>query len=154
MKKIIFLSGMFVAMTASAQFRYEDFKPLHDLEASWEMKTRRGAVIEQWTKANDSLLLGKGFLVVDKDTVPQETVELRYSNGVITYTPSVREQNSGLPVTFTLVSVTDGKYVFENREHDFPQVISYQVGDRTLRASIGGSTKEGYQEIPYNFVKQ
>ena len=82
------------------------------------------------------------------DTIPQETVQLKISNGIITYTSTVANQNNQQPVTFTLVKTENGKYIFENKAHDFPQQISYHLIDNnTLNASISGTAKDKFSEI-------
>ncbi len=38
--------------------------------------------------------------------------------------------------SFVRVAVMDGAWIFENREHDFPQRIGYRVEGNSLRAYI------------------
>lgn len=139
--------------TASAQFKQSDFKALHGLEKCWEMKNRKGFLIEQWTKLNDSLLTGKSYQVSDKDTVMLETVQLKYENGIITYTPTVPGENAGKPVTFTLVSISNlTDYLFENKQHDYPQQIIYKLGDYALKVTTRALNDTPEKERHFNFA--
>jgi hypothetical protein len=138
-----------------AQYQQEDFKKLHDLQGGWVMKTKKGLLVEQWTIVNDSLLTSRSYIINGKDSTALETVQLSYSNGSINYTPSVPNQNGGLPVNFRLVSIENGsEFGFENKEHDFPQRIIYRLGKKTLNASISGETSSGFKEQQFNFTRQ
>ena len=58
------------------------------------------------------------------------------------YIPTVKNQNNGEPVSFKLVSGKNGEFVFENKQHDFPQRIIYRnPNPDSLYARI-----EGYQQ--------
>jgi hypothetical protein len=138
-----------------AQFNTREFKPLHLLTGKWKMETKKGFLYEHWYTVNDSTLQNKSYRVNGTDTLPQETVELKISNGAITYTSTVAGQNNQRPVTFTLVSNHDGKYIFENKGHDFPQQISYQLKDaNTLIASISGKVDNNFREIPFIYKRE
>jgi hypothetical protein len=93
----------------------------------------------------------KSYRVSGKDTIPEETVELKLSNGKITFTPTVRNQNQDRPVEFTLISIEGTKFTFENKGHDFPQQIIYHIMDSQLHVIINGNTKDGFREIPFEF---
>ncbi len=136
-----------------AQFKLENFRPLYSLQQSWQMKNRKGYLIEQWTKVNDSLLTSKSFQITDKDTVMMETVQLKFSGGTITYTPTVPDQNAGKPVTFTLISINEGQYRFENKSHDYPQQIIYQPGEKTLYVITRALNDPPEKERHFNFSR-
>ena len=138
-----------------AQYTMKDFKPLQGLVGSWKMITKKGALYEHWLRFNDTLLQNKSYRVNGMDTIPQETVQLKILNGIITYTSTVANQNNQQPVTFTLVKTENGKYIFENKAHDFPRQISYHLIDNnTLNASISGTAKDKFSEILFNFKRE
>lgn len=139
---------------ASGQFTQKDFAPLHQLQGSWKMQTRQGWLFEQWKLADDSTMESQSFTVNGADTVLQETAILSLKNGMITYSPTVSNHNDGLPVTFTLAVLHNGDYAFENKEHDFPQRINYQLKGNRLTVTISGNTASGFREIPYHFVRE
>lgn len=140
--------------TGYAQYNMKHFIPLHGLRGTWKMETKKGFLYEQWYTVNDSLLQNKGYRVNGSDTLPQETVQLKISGGAITYTSTVANQNNQQPVTFTLVKNDNGKYIFENTAHDFPQQISYELKDaNTLDAVISGRINDKYREISFYFTR-
>lgn len=145
----------FVTENLYAQYTMKDFMPLQGLKGSWKMTTNKGTLYEHWQAVNDSVLHNKSFRVNGRDTIPQETVELKLFNGSITYNSVVANQNRQQAVTFTLVSTKNGEFVFENKAHDFPQLISYHLVDNeTLIAKISGTIKEKHNEIVFNFKRE
>jgi len=115
------------------------------LIGTWENKTAEGSLYETWTKVNNTELYGKSYFLRDKDTMLFETVQLIEKEQRLYYVVSVVDQNNELPVSFASTTITNNKLVFENLEHDFPQVISYtKVNNDSLFAEISG-TKNGKQ---------
>jgi hypothetical protein len=137
-------------ITACAQtFSEKDFKTLHGLVGLWKMETSRGVIYEEWKLENDHLLKGRSYKLNNTDTVVLEQVRLFLKGNTITYSPLVSKQNNGQEVPFQLISNADKRYVFENKEHDFPQRVIYQLGsNNVLQARIEG-TKNGKQMGSY-----
>ena len=153
---VTLFSVIFFAVQTGAQtFSLQDFAPLYGLQGAWGLSTKRGGMLhEVWQIKNMQYLQSKSFIVRDKDTIPQESVQLRYQDGRITYTSTVPNQNAGQAVTFTLVSHTGGEYIFENKAHDFPQRIVYRVpADSTLDVYIEGPSSGSVKKIPYPFKR-
>lgn len=145
----------FAEQTSAQSFTLQDFASLYGLQGAWGLSTKRGGLLhEVWQIQNMQYLQSKSFMVRDKDTIPQESVQLRYQDGRITYTSTVPNQNAGQPVTFTLVSHAGGEYIFENKAHDFPQRIVYRVpADSTLDVYIEGPSSGSVKKIPYPFKR-
>jgi len=153
------LAALFVlaAPVPAQQWTLADFKELYRVEGSWEMKKSDLRIEETWVKKNDTLLESTAY-EYDKEGRKglQETVQLALSGNQILYIPVARNQNGGAPVIFKLVSNLKGRYVFENREHDFPQQIIYHFRNNNhIDASINGKTPRGFRQIdfPYQRVK-
>lgn len=130
--------------TAHAQaFTEIQFKPLHSLVGTWKMETARGVLYEAWQLSSNHQLAGKSYRIRNTDTVLLEQVDLRFKDGNILYIPVVRGQNNEQPVIFRLISITDDRYVFENKEHDYPQRVIYSILSKdSVHARIEG-TKNG-----------
>ena len=65
-----------------------------------------------------------------------ETLYLENFNDQWAYIAVPKKQNITL---FALVSTEKNNYIFENREHDFPQRLVYKFdGDKTLHVSVEG----------------
>lgn len=145
------------ALTTSAQqFSDKDFKALYLLEGLWKMETGRGAIYEEWHKKDENKLTGKSYRINNADTVVMERIELFISGNEIVYSPVVTGQNNQQAVPFKLISNTDGRYVFENKEHDFPQRVIYNlVSKDAVHARIEGmrNGQERGSDFKYSRVK-
>lgn len=112
------------------------------LIGTWENKTTRGSIYESWKKVRRNELTGKSFILKDRDTVVLENIQLVRKNNILTYIPTVNGQNNNQPVSFPLISKSEKKLVFENKSHDFPQLISYtRITGDSLVAEISGISK-------------
>lgn len=147
MIKAILLITLIAAMhSAMAQsWSVKDFTPLHGLAGLWKMESSRGAIYEEWQIQNDHTINGKSYKINNGDTLVLERVSLFLEGERIVYQPTVTNQNDGKAVQFALVSTKDQRYIFENKEHDFPQRVIYHVtAGNSLHARIEG-TKNGKQ---------
>ncbi len=130
MNRYFFLALLFVTATAFIQshhFKNEVFERLYKLEGKWIMKTKKGAVGEEWTKVNKDYLQNRGYMIRGNDTIVTERVALTNTGTGIFYTSTVADQNDQKPVAFRLTSSENDVFVFENAQHDYPKRISYQM---------------------------
>ena len=115
------------------------------LIGTWENKTPRGTIYETWTKISTDEFSGESYFLKDRDTIVFETIRLVQGQDGLFYIPIVKNQNDGLPVRFALQTISDSILVFENAQHDFPQIISYtKISADSLVAEISG-TKNGLE---------
>ena len=120
------------------------------LIGTWENKTPKGSIYETWSKASDNELTGKSYIVKEQDTIVFEKIRLVQEQDGLFYIPTVKNQNDSLPVRFAAKTISETKLVFENPQHDFPQIISYtKINADSLVAEISGS-KNG-QELKQTF---
>lgn len=120
------------------------------LIGSWKNQSVKTLDIETWKKLNDSIFLGRSYSLKGTDTVSSEHIKLEQHAGKLYYIPTVKNQNDGKAVTFTLTSSDKKHLVFENPEHDFPQKITYtQISKDSLVAEITGTWKGKQKAIPF-----
>ncbi|OCK52951.1 hypothetical protein BA768_09940 [Chryseobacterium sp. CBo1] len=134
----------------------DDIKKTEWLIGTWENKTLKGTIYETWKKISDNELSGMSYIVKDKDTIVFETIRLVQEQEVLFYIPIVKNQNDGLPVRFTAKLISKNQMIFENLQHEFPQIISYTNTDtNTLVAEISGTKneQERKQTFPMKRVK-
>jgi len=146
MKMRLFLVAMVLIGLCSWTICFESYiKKAGWLIGTWENKTSRGSIYEAWVKVNDHEFSAKSYALKERDTMIFENIRLVQEEGKLFYVPTVKNQNGGLPVRFVLKTITDTTLVFENLQHDFPQVISYTKIDKDrLVAEISG-VKNGQQ---------
>jgi sarcosine oxidase delta subunit len=122
----------------------------------WENKSPEGIATEIWVKQNDTAYYGTSYFVIGKDTVSSETISLTQVGKDLFYIPTVKNQNNGKAVKFTLTTLSDNQLVFENPKHDFPQKISYKkISNDSLVAEISGilNGKQNSQLFPMKKMK-
>jgi hypothetical protein len=144
------------AMAQQPVYTVKEFKPLHGLTGLWKMDGKRGAIYEEWQMSGDNQLTGRSYKINKNDTMVLENVVISLQGNTIFYTPVVRDQNNQQPVPFKLISYNKNKYVFENKEHDYPQRVIYELASANeLRARIEGSKggKEMGSDFNYNRIK-
>lgn len=130
MNRYFLLALVFISATAflrSHQSKNQVFERLYRLEGKWIMKTKKGAIGEEWTRVNKDYLQNRGYMIRGNDTIVTERVALTNTGTGIFYTSTVADQNDQKPVAFRLTSFEKFVFVFENAQHDYPKRISYQL---------------------------
>lgn len=156
MKKKIVVASFSILIFCCWTIQKNNIKKAGWLVGTWENKTKKGSIYETWTKVNNTELLGKSYMLKEKDTVIFETVKLLQEKNNLFYIPTVKDQNNSMPVKFTLTKGTDKLLVFENPQHDFPQKISYtKINADSLVAQISGliNGKERQQTFPMKRIQ-
>ena len=126
------------------------------LIGTWENKTPEGNLYETWEKVNDKELFGKSYFLKNTDTVLFETVQLIQKENRLFYIVKTTGQNENLPVSFGSTDITEGRLNFENKEHDFPQRITYKkISSDSLFAEISGiqNGKDRKEAFPMKKIK-
>lgn len=140
--------------TVHAQDTGKPFSNLNLLSGKWSMETDKGMLYESWKKQNDSTFTGLSFRVSGRDSLVLEKMELVHRQGRILFIPTVPGQNDEKPVVFTLSKLEGGRYIFENKEHDFPSRIVYVLPkENILQAWIEGSVNGQIRRMDFSFKK-
>ena len=130
------------------------FKKLHALQGTWEMKTRKGAMYENWKLAGEKTMRGSSYKITGPDTLLLESVSLFWDKDGLYYVPTTENQNDRQPVTFTMSDADSNGVVFENRAHDFPKRIVYKlVSADSLHAYIDDGTAAKRSHYYYHRIK-
>ena len=139
MKFSIIAFAVCMAGVLTLSFTDDPMIALRNLDGAWIMKTKNGLLGETWTIKSAVELNSRGFAVRGRDTVLLETVTLiKRADGVF-YESLVVDQNDGKAIPFKLVSFDRGRFVFENKDHDYPTSIIYSfITSDSLVARIEG----------------
>src|SRR4051812_12706835 len=89
-----------LAFAKPARQSHAVFDQLYILEGKWVMKTKKGFIIEEWTKVDKDYLQSRGYSLRDKDTIINERVALRNTPEGIFYNSAVEEQNNKQSIAF------------------------------------------------------
>jgi hypothetical protein len=159
MIRSLLLVGSFLGIVStgySQSFTENDFKALQGLEGLWKMETGRGTIYEEWQTKTNNKMTGRSYRINNTDTIVMERIELYREGNDIVYSPVVSNQNNQQAVPFKLISITDGRYIFENKAHDFPQRVIYKIESKdAVHARIEGirNGQERGSDFRYSRVK-
>lgn len=106
---------------------------------------------EVWMKPAGGTMLGMARAVAKGQTREFEFMRLRQQGDDIFYTaiPSGQSETS-----FKLISWDNGKFVFANPQHDFPQRVIYQhQADGSLLARIEGEVNGKLRSVDFPFQR-
>lgn len=155
----ISVSGLVIVMSLMASIysckkSNPAFESLAQIQGTWVMRFDSSAVYEKWEKVNDTLYIGMSYEVSNGDSVLTETLQIISNDEGIFYIPTVSNQNEGKPVTFRMAEPEGNNFVFENPQHDWPTVISYEfLPGNKLKASVSGLVNDEMRSLDFDYVK-
>lgn len=155
MMKNLFLSiSLLVVCSFYVQAQNKTVNTFGFLVGKWEMKNKTGKVVEHWTKHRDSLTGTSYQFDAKGDSILTEAVVLKKIDGVWHYCVTGFEKGNEGKTNFKLVAWANNTFTFENKQHDFPQKISYQnKGKEELLAWIEGNINGKTRKISFPYVK-
>ncbi len=135
--------------------RYEKIEQLEWLLGTWTNEIGNEFSQETWSKENDSTYTAFSFTQVGEETVFAETMALEQKGEYLSLTVAVANEKEELPVTFKFTSSENEQFTFENKNHDFPQLIIYtNPAKDSLRAWIEGTVNGENKKEEFNFLKK
>jgi len=123
---------------------------LNWLAGCWKGNGSETDSLEQWMQPAGGLMLGISRTIKNGKVREYEFMRITEENGTLVYTaiPSGQKQAS-----FTLISDYDLEFVFENKEHDFPQRIVYKADNENLLARIEGVVNGQTRKLDYPMTR-
>jgi hypothetical protein len=113
------------------------------------METDRAEIFEEWIVSGETELTGKSFSIEAGDEYVSEILYLKKFGEQWAYVAVPEGQSITL---FALVEYTPKKFIFENKEHDFPQRIIYEFHkDGKLTAAIEGTVNGENKRKEFSF---
>ncbi len=126
-----------------------DLQELHWLVGQWKGQVGKNTYYENWKSTNHGTLEGSASMVNPQGkTTFTEVLRIDKIGSHVVYIAAVKKNH---PVLFTLIENSEDNnkptWLFENKEHDFPQRITYtrKAQDSTV-ARVEGVYK-GKKEI-------
>jgi hypothetical protein len=119
--------------------RTADVTALAWMAGCWRQSGEGRIVEEMWMAPEGDGMLGVSRTVAGGRIVDYEFLQIRVLDGRLAYIAKPARQPEA---SFAATSVGPREVVFENRSHDFPQVITYRLQpDGGLAARIEGQDK-------------
>jgi len=128
-----------------------ELSSLDPLVGQWQVQTKKSVVSESWRKVSDQSFEGLGN-TYDLAGVLKDSEELRLvqMQGTVFYLAKVK--HNPLPVAFALISCQNNRFRFENKDHDFPKQLDYQLlSTDSLQVDVSDGTEKGFR---LNFNRQ
>jgi hypothetical protein len=110
------------------------------LAGCWELRTQNRVTLEMWMPPAGGMMLGASRTVIGGAAREFEHLRITAHGDTLVYTsiPSGQRETD-----FRSTTVSAREIVFENRTHDFPQVIRYRrAGADSLIARIEGPGRD------------
>lgn len=152
MKNILGLIVLLSTLVLGSCYRptaRQAFSDLKLLEGDWT--TYEGSLFnESWEVINDSLLKGIGFSLLGPDTVFSEKLLLKREGDSVYYGAMTGTNNSY--VFFKLKEANYRNWVFQNPDHDYPNIITYAFGNDTLLEAITSNIR-GNKKITFKLKR-
>ncbi|WP_432222094.1 DUF6265 family protein [Flavobacterium sp. TMP13] len=150
------LSVLVVACQKEVSFDQNEIKKVEWLIGNWETQTEFGVLSESWKKINDSTFSGKShFINNTKDTVHHESIVLSEKNEKLMYQTIIKGENDDEPISFPLVSLTENTLVFENKNNEYPQKITYiKKSPTSIVALISGKQQGKESSEEFTLIKK
>ncbi|HQT22580.1 MAG: hypothetical protein B7X86_06140 [Sphingobacteriales bacterium 17-39-43] len=155
-QKLLLFSLFFVLCFESNAQQRTSLSDFDFLKGSWTMNTAKGRIVESWKMSKDSRMYGISFSISNAgDSTLLETIKIYESAGSIYYEPTGNGAGNDSTVSFKLVSAEDGIFVFENKNHDFPQRISYHFQSASnVLAWIEGTVNGKFRKIEFPYSRE
>lgn len=154
MCRVAFLAAFLLPIAVFA----EDIVParpsierLEWLAGSWRLEKAGRVVDEQWMTPAGGVMLGMSRTVMKGKVVEHEFLQIRQGPGGELYL--VAQPARQKEATFKATAQTESEIAFENKEHDFPQVIVYsRRPDGSMFAYVEGPRSDGTtRRIEYSY---
>jgi hypothetical protein len=154
MKKynLLFLSFLIIACVSpevKESSLSQDF--FERMPGKWQLEN--STTIEKWEKDGE-LYKATVYKPLGKESLVSERIRLIEREGEIYFEATVRGQNKEKPVPFKLIESGKDRVVFENKNHDFPQSITYQLtSEDQMVATIEGRLNGKPEKYEFNYSR-
>ncbi len=121
------------------------------LIGTWKMESEKVNIFERWQQDNGRLK-GEGYSIKNDQKKVSETLFLEKFNNQWALIALPVSQTIAL---FALTSADSGRFVFENKEHDFPQRITYAYdGKSAIQVYVEGDADGQLKKMTFKLIRQ
>jgi hypothetical protein len=151
LRLLIALMLPFAAIAQETKVVVPSLDRLAWLAGHWRMEKAGRVVDEHWMAPAGGVMLGMSRTVTKGKVVEHEFLQVREGPGGELYL--VAQPARQKEATFKAVAQTESEIAFENKEHDFPQVIVYsRRTDGSMLAYVEGPRADGTtRRIEYSY---
>ncbi|NQX92142.1 MAG: hypothetical protein HRT74_08495 [Flavobacteriales bacterium] len=124
-----------------------------ELIGDWVYKDDTQVFYEHWEEVEKGLQ-GTGFVLDQGDTIMIETAQIAKRGNELVYSVKVNNQNKGEVVDFVEKASSEKVLILENMDHDFPQIIEYNLQkEDKLTVTISGEEDGNFRKTEFKFSR-
>ncbi len=121
----------------------QQLKEVSWLLGSWESNRNNTKTLENWQQVSTSTFEGYGATLVNHEVKSSEALRLVEMADEVFFIAKVG--HNSLPVSFKLLACSDNKLIFENKQHDFPKRIEYQLtNEGNMLVIVGDGQQQSF----------
>jgi hypothetical protein len=127
------------------------------LVGNWKMKEPNSVSTENWVyDKSENVLRAMSMMGKSEATLkPFENIVLKHNGSSFEYVVTTANQNNAQPIIFSITNYTPKSFVAENKQHDYPKRIAYELIHKdSIKAYIDDGTENQEKRIYFNFTKQ
>lgn len=129
-------------------------RQLDGLLGVWSTTSENSYSRETWKFENQNAYSGHSYTTVANDTVFEEYMLIRQQGKDVILTVTAVNQNDDKPVDFILIPSAPGQFTFENKNHDFPQQITYTNPTKdSIHAWVEGVIEGNQEKMDFYFAR-
>jgi hypothetical protein len=146
MMKTVLVAVVLAALSAGAKPQsapqvHASISQLAWLAGAWVGGGGSISIEERWTQAAGGAMLAVSRTIKGDRMVAFEFLRIVERGGTLIY---IAQPNGRPPTEFRLSAITADSATFENKTHDFPNLIAYaKKTDGTLEARVSDSNQKG-----------
>jgi hypothetical protein len=118
------------------------------LQGCWEAISEARTVEEQWMAPRGGSMVGSSRTVRGGQLAEYELVVIREPDEALVY---IAHPSGQPPAQFVASEISEGRVVFENPAHDFPQRIGYERRGTSLQAWVEGARDGRTRRIDFPY---
>ncbi len=153
--KIIKIVGLLIlsVVCVAGQNKVTSIADLNGMAGCWERKdaAKKLLVSEQWMSPAGTSIFGMGRTVKSGKTVDYEFMRIEQRDDGIYFV--AQPKANAEETAFKLIRSTLNEFVFENKEHDFPQRVIYKLQEAKMTGRVEGTMNGKERGIDFPYVK-
>ncbi len=146
--KLFIIALILSSLQVFAQYKLEEIKII---EGKWKLDADNIILFEEWKEVNETTFEGLSYTIENGEKKILERLHILKLYDYIVY---VAQPGGNKPTLFTLISDENNNFIFENKEHDFPQRVIYHFTSKNiLNARIEGEINGEIITEEYSFIR-
>lgn len=153
MRTIFVIFAVVLTSVAAIGQKVTDIQDFGGFAGCWERRddTKKLRITEYWMAPAGTTMLGMGRTVRDGKTTGWEFMRIEQRGNEFYFVSRPRENKED--TDFKMVSADEDSVMFENKEHDFPQRVIYNITRKKLTGRIEGTNNGKFMGLDFPMTR-